>query len=390
MPGSPPARSLPRTELLRRLVAFDTTSRLSNLPMVDFLSEVLDRPGVRIYRQPDPAEDKANVVAIAGPEREDRAGLVLSGHMDVVPAGEGWRSDPLTLAESGGTYVGRGACDMKGFLALATEQMAGVDPERLTAPLALVFTYDEEVGTLGARRFAEGWAEAGRLPRRTIVGEPTSLRPVRLHKGHLRLRLVIPGRSAHSAYPHLGVNAIEHGGRAIVALSALREELQRERPAAATSFPDVPFVTLNVGQVSGGVATNVVPDRCALEIGARLLPGGQSTDLIERIRQAVARVLCAHPFELCVVAESPPMSLDRDADHFRVLAAESGVADSPGVSFATDAGWLQAAGLECVVWGPGSIEVAHQPNEFIPMAELDRAAQVLDRMVRRYCAGGDP
>jgi len=189
-------------DLLARLVAFDTTSRNSNLPLADFLCDYLDRPGVRIERQPSPDGTKTNVVAWLGPEpggpEGERPGLVLSGHMDVVPAEEeGWQSDPFTLADAGDRWVARGACDMKGFLAIAANAAVGAGPA-LRAPLALVFTYDEEVGTLGARHLLESYAAGRLLPRSAIIGEPTSLRVARAHKGHLKMRITLHGRSAHS------------------------------------------------------------------------------------------------------------------------------------------------------------------------------------------------
>ncbi|MGH7536229.1 MAG: acetylornithine deacetylase [Gemmatimonadales bacterium] len=372
-------------DLFRRLVAFDTTSRNSNLPLAEHLADHLDRPGIRIEWNRSADRGKANLVVSAGPASEDRTGLVLSGHMDVVPAGEGWRSDPFALTRDGDTWAARGACDMKGFLALAADRMTLLTPDRLRAPLVLLFTYDEEVGTVGARRLAQTWDEPGRLPRRAIIGEPTSLRPGRMHKGHLRLKLTFRGKSAHSGYPHLGVNAIELGGRAIAALAELRATLEAERPPLGEHFPDVPYVALNQGQVAGGVATNVVPDCCTLDLGVRLLPGMPSSDLIARVREGVGAALQGRPFELEVTGESPPMALHAGADHFQALAAETGVADAPGVSFATDAGWLQSLGLECVIWGPGSIEVAHQPNEFVPIAQLVEADRILDLLVRRFC-----
>src|SRR5436309_8751007 len=181
---SPP---LSDAALLARLVAFDTTSCHSNLPLADFLGDYLDRPGVRIERNASADGTKANLIAWIGPApRGDRAGLVLSGHMDVVPAGEaGWQSDPFTLADLGDRWVARGACDMKGFLAAAANAAlaALAEPGGLAAPLALVFTYDEEVGTLGAKRLLDSYPDAARLPRSAIIGEPTSLRVARAHKG---------------------------------------------------------------------------------------------------------------------------------------------------------------------------------------------------------------
>ena len=187
----------------------------------------------------------------------------------------------------GDAIYGRGTADMKGFLALAIATLAETDAAGLDRPLALLLTYDEEIGTRGARRLFEVGGTTVPLPRRTIVGEPTSLAPARLHKGHLRARIEIRGEAAHSGVPHVGRNAIEPAARAVLALAELRRALESERPEHATAFPGVPFVTLNVGTIRGGVASNVVPDRCAIELGARLLPGMETEPLVARIRAAV-------------------------------------------------------------------------------------------------------
>jgi acetylornithine deacetylase len=372
--------------LLARLVGFDTTSRSSNLPLADFLSDYLERPGVRVTRNPSADGAKTNLVIAAGPERADRAGLVLSGHMDVVPADEPeWRSDPFTLTDEGDRLVARGAADMKGFLALAANRLAAADPATLRRPLVLLFTYDEEVGTLGARRFADSWPAPDRLPRSVVIGEPTSLRVVRSHKGMLRLRLAFTGRAAHSGYPHLGRSAIEPAARAIVALAGLRRELEGERPPHGEHFPEVPYVALNVGTVAGGSAANVIPDRCEVQLGIRVLPAMPSGVIIDRIDAAVRQALEGEPFVLEPVSESPAMMLDPGAAIHRELCELVGQRDDASVMFATDAGWLQAAGFECVLFGPGSIEVAHRPNEFVPMAELHQAGEVLDALIRRTC-----
>jgi acetylornithine deacetylase len=390
-----PPSSLPDAELLARLVAFDSTSHLSNLPLADFLADYLDRPGVRIDRELSPAGDKANLVVWAGPEpTAARRGLVLCGHMDVVPAGEGWASDPFVLSDAGDRYVGRGACDMKGFLALAANAAvaataAGTDS--LRAPLALVFTYDEEVGTLGARRLVESYPAGRRLPRQTIVGEPTSCRVARLHKGHLKMRVTLHGTSAHSGYPHLGENAIEPAGRVIVALAELRRALEAEPAPHRELFPEVPFVPLNVGTVHGGVAINVVPDRCAVEVGVRPLPGMDSSALAERIAAAARAAAAPAVPEIEILSDSPPLLVDEGAPIVRFLTgaqAGAGRRETISVSFATDAGWLAGLGLDCAIWGPGSIEVAHKPNEHVPKAELAAARGVLAAAVEHFC--GEP
>lgn len=372
--------------LLERLVAFDTTSRLSNLPLVEFVADYLDRPGVRVERLPSPDGSKANLVIRAGPQPVGDSGLTLSGHMDVVPAEEQeWRSDPFRLTRSGDTWVARGAADMKGFLALAINRVATAVPARLRHPLALLLTYDEEVGTVGARHFSERADASMPLPRDAVIGEPTSLRVVRLHKGMVRLQLSFFGRAAHSGYPHLGRNAIEPAARAIAALADLRVAMEGERPPHGEHFPQVPYVALNIGVVQGGSAANVIPDRCTVQLGVRLLPGGRGEEIAERVRETITAVLPGEPFELAWVSESPAMMLEEGATLHRELCGLVQQTGTEGVAFATDAGWLQRAGFRCVIFGPGSIEVAHRPNEFVPIVELERAGALLDRLVRRRC-----
>jgi acetylornithine deacetylase len=262
--------------------------------------------------------------------------------------------------------------------------LAEADPETLDRPLALLFTYDEEVGTRGARRLAEAGGPPESLPRRTIIGEPTSLSPARLHKGHLRARIVVEGKAAHSGLPHLGRSAIEPAARAVLALEDLRRALEAERPQHADAFRQVPFVTLNVGRIAGGVAANVVPDRCEIELGARLFPGMEARDLLARVREAVEGAAESSPWTLDIVAESPPALLDERSDLWSWFCEET----APGpvsVPFATDAGWLQQLGFDCVIWGPGSIAVAHRANEFVPLADLARARSILCRAVDRWC-----
>lgn len=378
--------TLETADLLRRLVGFDSVSRNSNLPIADFIADYLDRPGIRIERVPSADGSKTNLVMIAGPESRNREGLVLSGHMDVVPADEAeWESEPFTLTRRNDRYYGRGTADMKGFLALAMNHIASLDLATLRHPLALIFTYDEEVGTLGARRFAESWKNPETLPRRAVIGEPTMLKVARMHKGHIKLKFTFNGRAAHSGYPHLGHNAIEPAGKAIVALAELRAELERERPELGPYFEPVPFVTLNVAQVAGGAAVNVIPERCVLDVGLRLLPGMQRDPMLLRIVEQVGHVLGVEPFQFEMVNESPPMLVENEAEIYRTCCAEVAQSSEHSIAYTTDGGWFQQAGLECVVFGPGSIEVAHRPNESISVGELKDGADVVERLVRRYC-----
>jgi acetylornithine deacetylase len=392
-------------ELLGRLVAFDSTSCNSNLPIADFLCDYLDRPGVRLVRNPSPAGDKVNLLFATGPQLDERQpagsgggrdaggrrpGLVLSGHMDVVPAGEaGWESEPFVLADRGDRYAGRGTCDMKGFLALAANLAVAAAERRLVHPLGLLFTYDEEVGTLGARQLVESCPEARALPSSVVIGEPTELRVARAHKGHLTMRITLHGRSAHSGYPHLGSNAIEPAARVVSALSRLRRELAAESPPHCELFPEVPFVPLNVGRIAGGAAINVVPDRCTVELGLRALPGVDSQQLALRVEQAARAAADPSTPEVEILTDSPPLLVAEDAPVLGRLQALAGQSGTAAVSFATDAGWLQRLGMDCVLYGPGSIDAAHRPNEHVPKSHLTAARGVLERAVEELCAGGE-
>ena len=388
------AAMLSDRDLLTRLVAFDTTSRESNLPLADFLCEYLDRPGARIARQEAPGgAPKANLVIELGPEVDSsaRGGIVLSGHMDTVPAGEGWSTPPFRLVERDGAAYGRGSADMKGFLAVAANLFARTSPDRLRQPLVLLYTYDEEVGTLGARHFQESWPAERPLPRRGVIGEPTELAVVRAHKGHLRCRVVVRGRSAHSAYPHLGHNAIEPAARLVMALAELRERLEEERLPSSGDFPEVPWPALNVGLIDGGTAVNVVPERCEVEVGVRLLPGMDGDAVAARLLDTVTDALADEEHGWEVLSLSPPMQTPPGSELYQALCELAGASGEPAVGYATDAGWLQRMGIECVLFGPGSIRLAHKPDEHVPLADLARAGEVLDALVERCCgpAAGD-
>lgn len=384
-------------ELLRRLVAFDSTSRHSNLPIADFVADYLDRDGIVVERNPSADGTKTNLVARVGPAvNASREGLVLSGHFDVVPAEEPeWTSDPFTLADRGDAWVGRGAADMKGFVALAVNAAidAAIDAAAsgdLVRTLVLVLTYDEEIGTVGARHFVETWG--GPLPRRAIIGEPTSLAVVRLHKGHGKTRLVVRGRSAHSGYPHLGRNAVEEAARAVAALAELRRELETEACPNDEHFPEVPYVALNVAAIHGGTAINIVPERCTVDLGFRVLPGMDAAEVMARIELRCGEVLDGLDgisWHLDPLSESPPMLLPESSDLYGFLCSLVGQTTTVSASYATDAGWLarggKAAAMDCVVWGPGTIEVAHRPDEWMPKDEYRRGGELLRRAVDRFC-----
>jgi acetylornithine deacetylase len=375
-------------DLLAKLVAFDSTSHRSNVPIADFCCDVLDRPGVDVQPLPGTREDKVNVIARMGPRVDDGSGLLLCGHLDVVPADEpGWTSDPFTLVERDGALHGRGACDMKGSVAIMLELARAVDPAGLAAPLFVLLTCDEEVGCQGAHRFVETWPATDGLPRACIVGEPTSLRVVRMHKGHMKLRVTVRGTASHSGYPHLGVNAIEPAARIVTALGALRDELATERLATSEHFPATPFVALNVATIEGGSAVNIIPDRCAIEVGLRPLPGSDTEGLVRRVRERVASITSDGPVEVELLNQSPPHLVDAASPFVRSMLELAGQRDAGAVSYASDAGWLGHLGIESILFGPGTIEVAHRPNECVPIAELARAREIVHGAVARHCRG---
>lgn len=381
MAGKSP--SLTDKDLLARLIAFDSTSANSNIPIADFICDYLDCPHVHIQRQVNDDQTKVNLIARIGPQsNEDRAGLILSGHMDVVPATEPqWNTNPFQLIEHDGAWFGRGTCDMKGFLALAMNVFRSIDPASLKAPLMLIFTCDEEVGSIGAKHLAHNWPSDSPLPKSALIGEPTSLRAVRMHKGHLTLRITTRGKSAHSGSPHLGINAIEPAADIINALINLRKEFESRRTPTSEFFPQVPFPVLNIARITGGEAINIIPDHCSIDVGVRLLPGDDSDLAIQQVRAAVGDTA-----ELQVLNDNPPMLLDdENAPIHRALCQLISQTQSHGVSYASDAGWLSRIGINCVLYGPGTIEVAHRPNEFVPIEEFNRAKQTVQQLVHHMC-----
>lgn len=384
------AALFPDAELLAKLVSFDSTSRNSNLPIADYICSYLDHTDLEIVHNPNEDNTKVNLVIRLRNNHssavDDRAGLILSGHMDVVPADEpDWQSDPFVLTESDDAYIGRGSCDMKGFVALAMNTAKRATQWSLTKPLVLILTYDEELGTLGAQHFTKTWHQPFALPRNAIIGEPTSLRVVRMHKGHLKMRITLKGKSAHSGYPHLGNNAIEPAGRVIAALTELKKQWQQVRSETSEFFPETPFVALNIAQIRGGSAINIIPDHCEIDMGIRLLPGMDSSEIIEQIRSVVYDLEDSSCFSVDVIDESLPLLSSESSEIHQTLCAMVSQSNSYGVSYASDAGPFQQMDMDCVLFGPGTIEVAHKPNESLPKNEFQQVGEVLEKIVRKMC-----
>ncbi len=375
-------------DLLKRLIAFDSVSARGDVEIANFVADYLDQAGCRVIRHEYAGGARVNLIAARGPQQP--GGLGLSGHLDVVPAEEpDWDSDPFTLTERDGRLVARGAADMKGFVALAINRLAHAGDD-LAAPLTLILTADEEIGTVGAQRLAADWRPEWPRPAGVIIGEPTELRVVRMHKGHLKARITLRGKPAHSGYPHLGDNAIVKASRVLSALTGLVESLKTERAESSAHFPECPYPALNIGMIQGGAAVNIVPERCVIDVGMRVLPGQRSTDAIDRLRETTLGAMSGDPqsVEFQVTNDSPPLLCPADDPLHKLLCELIGQRDTVGVSYASDAGPLAAIGIPSVLFGPGSIEVAHRANESIEIAQVEKAATVLDTVIAHMCRAG--
>jgi acetylornithine deacetylase len=372
-------------EHLRTLVAFPTVSDRPNAPLAHWLADALDHLGLRVELLADPHQDgKVNVLASVGPQGSD--GLLLSGHLDVVPTeGQPWTTDPFALTGRDGRWFGRGTADMKGFVAATLAALARLPLHHLERELVLAWTYDEEVGCLGSAHLVETWRAQGRpVPTACLIGEPTDFRILRMHAGHTAIRATIHGAAAHSSRPDLGVNAISGARRALAALDALADALRRElRPG----LPEVerPWVTLNVGNIAGGGAVNVVPDRCVIELGLRPLPGDDEAALVARVRDAVRSIGAPWRVEVERLHGISPM-LTPAGTSLEGLLRGFAADPAPGAAgYATDGGNLARLGTQPLVFGPGSIDVAHRADEWVGARDLDRAVDVLEAVVRARC-----
>lgn len=376
--------------VIRELAPLVAFSSVSNRPLTELAAHVAQRCedlGFRVERFDDPRQaGKCSIVARRGPQTGDPTrGLVLSGHMDVVPTeGQPWTCDPFRLTERDGRLYGRGAADMKGFFAAtfqALERLKGRAPDR---ELALIWTHDEEVGCLGSAALAEALAGAAApLPSACLIGEPTDFRILRMHPGHVGVEIVVRGRAAHSSRPDLGCNAIEDVATIVAAIRGLAVELAGER----ADLPELerPWVAVNIARVAGGSAINVVPDRCALELGYRPLPGQALDAVYCRILDLLAHLPLRGEVSSRLLTCTPSMLTPTGTPLEAELARHASRPGCGAASFGTDGGNLARLGMQPLVFGPGSIEVAHQADEYIEADALVRAVDVLERVVLARC-----
>ena len=371
-------------DLTTRLVAFDTTSHKSNRALIAFVESYLAGHGVTSHLVPTEDGEKASLFATVGPEGV--AGIGLSGHTDVVPADPAaWTSDPFTVRQENGRLYGRGTADMKGFLACVLAMVPDFKRRKLKVPLHIVFSYDEEVGCTGVRPMIAELGDRLTKPRAVIVGEPTSMDVVDGHKGPVRWAVEITGRAAHSSMAHLGVNAISVAGRLIGELGAIEKELMA-LPPDTRYVP--PYPTLQVTEITGGIASNIVPATCRFGFEVRAMPG-LDVDGIEKRIVAFAEMECLPemrrlaPEANIVMRQSnrvPPFAADTESEVVALALKRAGQNETRAVSYATEAGLFQGAKVPSVVCGPGDIAQAHTADEWIAISEIERCLAFLDRL----------
>jgi acetylornithine deacetylase len=371
-------------QTLSELVAIDSVSSRSNAQISDYLTARCEALGFSVQRysyRDDNNLEKFNLVATAGADSATTPAveLALVGHMDTVPYDPAWR-EATTLTEKDGKLFARGACDTKGFIAAALGAVNLSNMGELRKPLALVFTADEEVGLIGAKKLAELNPFTARY---AIVGEPTSLQPISAGKGYCLAEIVVRGREGHSAYPALGASAIFRAARLISRIEKIAIELEQEQ------HPDFdpPFTTLNVGIVRGGSAKNIIPGECRVTLEWRPIPKQKPERLLGLIDEAIAaECKLDSDFDCEVNASRTDSGFEVAPDSKFVQMMEGLSGQKAGtVAFGTEAAQMILLGAEAVVFGPGNIRVAHRTGEFVPIAELERCVQVLNQAIKRCC-----
>lgn len=372
-------------EMLARLVSFNTESQRSNLELIHFCRDYLASLGVESTLAFNAEGDKANLYATIGPKVE--GGVILSGHTDVVPvAGQDWSSDPWTLTERDGKLFGRGTCDMKGFDAIALALV----PEMLAAPLKrpvhIALSYDEEVGCQGARVMIAAMAKEGLKPSAVVVGEPSMMQVVTGHKGGLRMKTTVRGHAVHSSRVDVGVPAVMIAGRLIDWHNQVMAE-NKARTAPGNGF-EPPYTTLHVGVVNGGTAVNITAEHCMFTHEVRCIPGESFETYEQRYRAEVvaleAQMQAIAPetgIDFVVTSDTPAMGPEENGAAEELCRRLTGDNGRHVVAYGTEGGLFQRAGWSTVVCGPGDIAQAHQPDEFITVAQLDVGTQFVRKLI---------
>jgi acetylornithine deacetylase len=376
-------------EWVERLVKFDTTSRESNLGLIETVRDYLSRTGVASTLTYDRSGKKANLFAtVPAADGQSNGGIILSGHTDVVPVdGQDWDTDPFQPIIKEGKLYGRGTCDMKGFIGAALHLLPAMQQESLTSPLHFALSYDEEIGCAGAPAMIAELNERGVRPDGCIVGEPTSMQVVVAHKGISAYRCCVRGHAAHSSLTPRGVNAIEYAARLICFIQDLAEKFRKEGPFDEAF--DVPFTTAQTGLISGGIAINTIPALCEFAFEFRNLPGVNAPEIFRQIHDyangtLVPQMRSKHAdtgitFEK--MATAPPLDAAEQAALTQLVRALRRDKATRKVAYATESGLFQEAGIPSIVCGPGNIEQAHKPNEFVELEQLAMCEDFLRKVI---------
>ncbi|WP_019528017.1 acetylornithine deacetylase [Dasania marina] len=374
-------------ELIEKLIQFDTTSYKSNLELIEFVRDYLLSFGVESQLVYNPEQSKANLYATIGPK--DVPGVMLSGHTDVVPVtGQNWHTDPFSVVEKDGLLYGRGTADMKSFIAIALAFVPEMLRANLTTPVHLAFSFDEEIGCVGVRHLLKMMADMPIKPAMCIVGEPTSMQVVNAHKGKLAQRVTVKGLEAHSSLPHTGVNAVDYAAELVVYIRKLGKQLADQGPHEE-GF-EVTYTTLHTGKINGGTALNIVPKECTFDFEIRNIPGQDPVPLLEDIKNYAFNTLQPEMtavdkdsgFEFNQLSGYPGMFTPADEEVVNFVKGLTDVQGLKKITFGTEGGlFTERLGIPTVVCGPGNIEQAHKPNEFIALEQVAAMNSFIRRLI---------
>ena len=372
------------TDILAKLVAFDTTSYKSNLACAAFVQDYLAGHGIKSHLLPSDDGIHANLFATLGPPGD--GGVGLSGHMDVVPVtSQNWDTDPFKLTERDGRLYGRGACDMKGYLACVLAMVPEFKTRQLKQPIHILFSYDEEVGCTGVKPMIAELGKTLPKPRLILVGEPTTMTVVDAHKGGYRFSTEITGKDAHSSKPQLGVGSIMIAGEMIAELARIEARLKTTHTSPRF---DPPYNSITVSMIEGGIAHNIIPPKCTFQWGVRALPGLDALGIMRELDAFCARELLPKMRAVSAhcnivntsVGTLPAFSAGENSEATSLALKLMSQNETYAVPYGTEASHFQAAGCSSVVCGPGDIAQAHQPNEFVEISELEKCAGYLRRL----------
>ena len=377
--------------MIGRLIAFDTTSRNSNLDLIYYVRDYLAGLGVDSHLTFDDDGRKANLYATLGPT--DRGGIALSGHTDVVPVdGQDWSGDPWTVRERDGRLYGRGTTDMKCFIAIALAYAPRFLERRLTRPIHYCLTFDEEVGCLGVPHLIAFLAQQPVKPVACIVGEPTEMKVIVGHKSKLSVRCHVRGLEAHSSLAPRSVNAVEAAAKVIARLSAMAARKAEDGPFDEDY--DVPHSTVHCGLVRGGTALNIVPAECVFEFEFRCLPADDGAAMLteiqtyahEEIEPAMRAIAPDTGFSWAEMSNMPALDLAPDSEVITLVKSLAEANATSKVAFGTEAGLFHNGGIPAVICGPGSIKQAHKPDEFIALEQIALCERFMSRLLDRVSA----